>query len=141
MLRKFLTIGVAVLALASAGTAAANEKNSIQPAHVYFGTVQSGQHPVKIVKLLNRSGHTWDLTGFAIAGSGGYVFTLVSMDGTTCRSGETLKTGESCQIAIRVHTVRQGWFRSVLRATYSEGNQTSSAFFGSAELRAHVVAP
>jgi hypothetical protein len=139
--KKFVTIGVAVLALALAGTAAADVKNSIQPGHVYFGTVVSGQHPVKIVRLLNRSGHTWVLKQFTISGAGGYKFTVVKMDGTTCAVGETLKTGESCQIGVRVHTVQLGWFRAVLRAIYNQDRHKSSAYFGSASLEAHVVAP
>jgi hypothetical protein len=139
MHRKSTLAAVVIAALALAGTASANVANSIQPAHVYFGTVQSGDHPVKTVTLKNRSGHTWKLTKFSIAGSGGYVFTLVKMDGTTCLLGETIKTGVSCRLAIRLHTVRNGWWRSVLRVVYTQDGQSNSAFFGSAELRAHVV--
>jgi hypothetical protein len=129
---------VMIVMLALAASAFANQANSLQPAHVFYGQVTSGQHPVRMLTLKNRSGHTWKLSAFKVAGAGGSVFTAVSRDG--CVVGLSLKSGESCQFGVRVKATRLGWFRSVLRVCYTENGEKSSGFFGSAELRAHVVA-
>lgn len=129
---------VMLACLAIAASAFANGNNSLQPAHVYFGAVQSGQHPVKTLTLRNRSGHTWKIDRFAIAGAGGGVFTIVGQDG--CAVGLTLKTGESCRFGVRVKATRLGWFRSVVRVCYLQDGVRASQFFSSAELRAHLVA-
>lgn len=143
MNRGNLIIGglVGVLALLCVtGVAQANARNSIQPAHVYFGTVQSGQHPNRIATLHNGTGAPETINGIAINGSGGYVFTLAANTAALagqpyprCKVGMTLAAGARCAIDVRVHTVRAGWWRSVLRVTSTGGN------FNSAELRAHVV--
>ena len=135
--KRALIIGIAALAIA-APSAQANARNSLQPAHVFYGQVVSGQHPVRMLTLKNRSGHTWKLSAFKVAGAGGGIFTVVNRDG--CRAGLSLKSGESCQFGVRVKATRLGWFRSVLRVCYTENGVKSSGFFGSAELRAHVVA-
>jgi len=135
------SILAAVGLLATAGIAHANPENSMQPAHVYFGTVQSGQHPNKFVTLHNGTGVAETLKTIAVSGSGGYVFTLPAppvfseMTLFRCQEGMTLKPGARCLIDVRVHTTRAGWWRSVLRVVSTTG------WFNSSELRAHVVAP
>jgi hypothetical protein len=141
--RNHLIIGgiVAVIAaLCLAAVAQANTKNSMQPAHVYFGTVHSGHHPNMLVTLHNGTGAAETIKTVAISGSGGYVFTLAA--NTTllagqpyprCKPGLVLAAGARCAIDVRLHTVRPGWFRSVLRVVYTDG------WFNSSELRAHVI--
>jgi hypothetical protein len=136
------SIGTALLVLiATVGVAQANVRNSIQPAHVYFGTVQTGDHPNRLVTLHNGTGANETIETVAISGSGGYVFTLAANTALLkgagvprCRTGLVLAPGMRCALDVRVHTVRVGWWRSVLRVTSSQGN------FNSSELRAHVVA-
>src|SRR5690349_10923862 len=141
MNRKSLAAGVTIAALILPATAAANPANSIQPAHVYFGTVQSGDHPNRLVTLHNGTGAPETIKTVAISGAGGYVFTvaantalLASQPYPRCKTGMTLAAGARCAIDVRVHTVRAGWWRSVLRVTMTNG------WFNSSELRAHVVA-
>jgi len=139
--KRALTIGIAALAIA-APVAQANPANSIQPAHVYFGAVHSGSHPNRIVRLHNGTGALERITSIGVSGSGGGKFTLVGksalIDATLlprCVVGMRLGVGGSCVFDVRVHTTRVGWWRSVLGVHFDSGN------FGSAELRAHVVAP
>lgn len=135
-------LGVFVFALAVAATPShANVRNSFQPAHVYFGDVQAGQHPNRLAILHNGTGRVQRIATIGVSGSGGYVFTLsrntalLAASGLpTCRVGESLPVGARCAVDVRVHTVRPGWWRSVLRVTYAGG------VFNSAELRAHVIA-
>lgn len=137
-----LAMGVLTFATAFALTPAqANVRNSIQPAHIYFGTVQSGQHPNSLAVLHNGTGRARRIDVIGVSGAGGYVFTLVrnsallaSSGLPRCRAGLVMAAGARCAMDVRVHTVRPGWFRSVLRVTYRSG------LFNSAELRAHVIA-
>lgn len=141
MTRFIILAGCAFAVLASAATAAANIKNSIQPAHVYFGTVQAGDHPNKLVTLHNGTGKAQVINrSVAISGAGGYVFTTPTATAAIrssglpeCMLGTRLAPGARCVIDVRVHTVRAGWWRAVLRVVYADGT------FNSAELRAHVV--
>lgn len=123
-----------------AAPAAANPANSIQPAHIYFGDVSSGNHPNRLAVLHNGTGQRQRIDRIAVSGAGGYVFTLptntalLNSSGLrTCILGTVLAPGGSCAIDVRVHTLRPGWWRSVLRVVYVSG------VFNSAELRAHVV--
>lgn len=132
---------VAVAMLALTASAFANAKNSLQPAHVYFGQVTAGQHPNRLVTMHNGTGAPETIKTIAIAGSGGYVFTLAANTALLtqsglprCKPGLTLAPGARCAIDVRVHTSRGGWFRSVLRVVSTTG------WFNSSELRAHVVA-
>lgn len=141
MHRKFLAAAALAAALAAPAAAQANPANSIQPAHVYFGTVQSGSHPNRIVTLRNGTGAYQQIAGIRVAGSGGYVFTLpantalIQATGLPmCRVGMGLQPGARCVLDVRVHTIRAGWWRSVLSVVYGSGQ------FNSSELRAHVVA-
>jgi hypothetical protein len=118
--------------LAITGVASATSAdNSIQPSHLRFGDVTSGQHPVKVATLHNGTGAPQRIGTITIAGSGGYKFTLTGA--STCSVGERLANGETCSFAVRVHTSALGWWRSVLRVTYSSGWNNSSS------LQAHVV--
>lgn len=128
------------MCLAAAASAMANARNSMQPAHVYFGHVLTGHHPNRLVTLHNGTGTAETIKTIAIGGSGGYVFTLAA--NTTiladsglprCKDGMTLAAGARCALDVRVHTVRAGWWRSVLRVV------STSGWFNSSELRAHVV--
>lgn len=138
--RKTLSVGVAIAALAAPTVAQANPQNSFQPAHVYFGAVQSGTHPNKVAVLHNGTGAPRRIKTIAVSGSGGYVFTtpqntamLAATGLPACKVGMKLAAGARCAIDVRVHTVRVGWWRSVLSVVYGNG------WFNSAELRAHVV--
>jgi hypothetical protein len=133
---------VMVAALVFAATAYGDAKNSMQPAHVYFGTVVSGDHPDRLVTLHNGTGETQTIGTVGISGSGGYVFTLAAntpilarSDLPRCKPGLELPAGARCAIDVRLHTVRPGWFRSVLSVVYANG------WFNSSELRAHVMTP
>jgi len=132
-------IGVIAL-LCIAVVAQASVKNSIQPGKLVFGQVASGQHPNRIVTLHNGTGANRRIKTIGIAGSGGYVFTmpkntaaLAATGLPTCTVGMVLPAGARCAIDIRVHTVRVGWWRSVLRVVYRNG------WFNSGQLEAHVV--
>jgi len=132
--------GLMLVMLALAGSAFANAKNSLQPAHVYFGNVHSGQHPNRLVTLHNGTGAPQTIKRIGIAGSGGYVFTiaantalLAAQPYPRCTVGLELAPGERCAIDVRVHTVRAGWFRSVLSVVYATG------WFNSSELRVHMT--
>lgn len=138
------TITLAALALVAVAAvpvaASANARNSMQPAHVYFGAVKSGQHPNRIVTLHNGTGAPETVKAVAVAGAGGYVFTisantaaLAATNLPRCKPGLVLAAGARCAIDVHLHTVRVGWFRSVLRVTSTGGN------FNSSELRAHVI--
>jgi len=122
-----------------AAAAHANVQNSLQPAHVYFGRVPAGQHPNRLVTLHNGTGRQETIGRIGIAGAGGYVFTMVGRSALLtaspyprCVVGMTLAPGARCVIDVRVHTLRAGWWRSVLSVTTNTG-------FQSAELRAHVT--
>jgi hypothetical protein len=140
--RKFLVATVVVAVLAVAAAAYANAKNSMQPAHVYYGTVVSGQHPDRLITLHNGTGAPQTIDTVSISGSGGYVFTLAANTPLLadsglprCKPGLELPARASCAIDVRVHTLRPNWFRSVLSVVYTNG------WFNSSELRAHVVTP
>jgi hypothetical protein len=140
--RKFLAATVVAAVLVAAAAAYASAKNSMQPAHVYYGTVVSGDHPDRLITLHNGTGASQTIDTVDISGSGGYVFTLAAntpiLAGSglpRCKPGLVLPDGARCAIDVRVHTLRPSWFRSVLRVVYTNG------WFNSSELRAHVVAP
>lgn len=134
---------IAVLAVAAcvyAAEAVASAKNSIQPGRTFFGKVQSGTHPNRIVTLHNGTGANRRIRSISIAGSGGYVFTLASgpsqLEATglpECRVGMILPAGSKCALDVRVHTVRVGWWRSVLQIMYRNGWNNSGS------LEVHVV--
>jgi hypothetical protein len=114
----------------------------MQPAHVYYGTVVSGQHPDRLITLHNGTGAPQTIDTVSISGSGGYVFTLAANTPLLadsglprCKPGLELPARASCAIDVRVHTLRPNWFRSVLSVVYTNG------WFNSSELRAHVVTP
>jgi len=132
-------IGVIAL-LCIAVVAQASVKNSVQPGKLVFGQVVSGQHPNRLVTLHNGTGANRRIKTIGIAGSGGYVFTmpkntaaLAATGLPTCTVGLVLPAGAKCAIDIRVHTVRVGWWRSVLHIVYRNG------WFNSGSLEAHVV--
>jgi len=140
--RKFVAATVVAAVLVVAAAAYANAKNSMQPAHVYYGTVVSGQHPDRLITLHNGTGTAQTIDTVDISGSGGYVFTLVANTPLLadsglprCKPGLVLRDGGRCAIDVRVHTLRASWFRSVVSVVYTNG------WFNSSELRAHVVAP
>ena len=140
--RKFLAATVVAAVLVVAAAAYANANNSMQPAHVYYGTVVSGQHPDRLITLHNGTGTAQTIDTVDISGSGGYVFTLVANTPLLadsglprCKPGFELPARASCAIDVRVHTLRPNWFRSVLSVVYTNG------WFNSSELRAHVVTP
>ena len=142
MQRISLAATVIVAMLVFAGAAYGNVKNSMQPAHVYFGTVMSGDHPDRLITLHNGTGATQTIDTVNISGSGGYVFTLAANTPILadsglprCKPGLVLPDGARCAIDVRVHTLRPNWFRSVLSVIYTNG------WFNSSELRAHVVSP
>jgi hypothetical protein len=139
---KSLATTVIVAALVVAAPAYGNAKNSMQPAHVYYGTVVSGNHPDKLITLHNGTGATQTIDTVGISGSGGYVFTLAANTPILadsglprCKPALVLPAGARCAIDVRLHTLRPNWFRSVLSVVYASG------WFNSSELRAHVVAP
>jgi hypothetical protein len=138
--RKSIAATVIVATLVMAASAYGDVKNSMQPAHVYFGTVASGDHPDRLVTLHNGTGATQTIDTVDISGSGGYVFTLAANTPILansglprCKPGLELPAGARCAIDVRVHTLRPSWFRSVLSVVYANG------WFNSSELRAHVV--
>ncbi|HXD69643.1 MAG TPA: hypothetical protein VN615_07260 [Gaiellales bacterium] len=140
--RKLIAATVVAAVLVVAAAAYANTKNSMQPAHVYYGTVVSGQHPDRLITLHNGTGARQTIDTVDISGSGGYVFTLAANTQLLadsglprCKPGLVLPARASCSIDVRVHTLRPSWFRSVLSVVYTNG------WFNSSELRAHVVAP
>jgi hypothetical protein len=142
MAHRKLSIGIAALVatVALAATAQASVKNSIQPGKLVFGQVTSGQHPNRLVTLRNGTGQAQRIATIAIAGAGGYVFTspantalLEASPYPRCQVGLRLAPGARCVLDIRVHTVRVGWFRSVLRVVYQNG------WMNSGQLEAHVV--
>ena len=140
--RKFLAATVVAAVLVVAAAAYANANNLMQPAHVYYGTVVSGQHPDRLITLHNGTGTAQTIDTVDISGSGGYVFTLVANTPLLadsglprCKPGLVLRDGARCAIDVRVHTLRPSWFRSVVSVVYTNG------WFNSSELRAHVVAP
>jgi hypothetical protein len=140
-MKRALTIGIAVLAIAAPAAQAAPIDNSIQPGRLFFGTVQSGQHPNRLVTMRNGTGAAHRIGTIAIAGAGGYVFTspantalLQASPYPRCQVGLRLAPGARCVLDVRVHTVRVGWWRSVLRVAYQNG------WNNSAQLEAHVVA-
>ena len=55
MIRPITLAAVALLAAPAA--AQASPANALQPANVYFGTVQSGDHPTAFVTVKNVTGH------------------------------------------------------------------------------------
>lgn len=129
-------LGVSVYCSAALASAA----NSIQPGRTFFHTVHSGNHPNKLVVLHNGTGAPRRIATISIAGSGGYVFTLpvntpalASSGLPTCKVGMVLPAGGKCARDIRVHTVRVGWWRSVLRIAYRNGWNNSG------QVEAHVV--
>lgn len=131
---------LSVGAVVYAGTALGSVKNSVQPGRTFFHTVHSGDHPNRIVTLHNGTGANRRIARIAVSGSGGYVFTLPS--GTSellatglpeCRVGMILPAGSRCALDVRVHTVRVGWWRSVLQIVYRNGWNNSGS------LEAHVV--
>ena len=139
---KPLAATVIVAMLVFAGAAYGDVKNSMQPGHVYYGTVMSGDHPDRLITLHNGTGATQTIDTVDISGSGGYVFTLAANTPILadsglprCKPGLVLPDGARCAIDVRVHTVRPNWFRSVLSVIYTNG------WFNSSELRAHVVSP
>lgn len=135
-----IVAAIMLLALALAATAHANTRNSMQPAHLYFGEVVTGNHPNRLLTLHNGTGAAYTIDTVKISGAGGYVFTLAAntpllqQSGLTrCAPGVTLAPGARCAFDVRVHTTRAGWWRSVLSVVPSNGA------FNSAELSAHVV--
>ena len=140
---QILPAALAVLSLGAvvyAGSAVASADNSIQPGRTFFHTVHSGDHPNRIVTLHNGTGKLRRIGSIQIAGSGGYVFTIASgtalLDATglpECRVGLAIPAGGKCALDVRVHTVRVGWWRSVLSVVYRNG------WFNSGSLEAHVV--
>ncbi|HEY2868884.1 MAG TPA: hypothetical protein VGJ11_05215, partial [Gaiellales bacterium] len=76
--RKFLAATVVAAVLVAAAAAYASAKNSMQPAHVYYGTVVSGDHPDRLITLHNGTGASQTIDTVDISGSGGYVFTLAA---------------------------------------------------------------
>lgn len=131
-----LSIGAVVYA----GSAMASADNSVQPGRTFFHSVQSGTHPNRLVTLHNGTGANRRIGSIEISGSGGYVFTLASNSPLLssqslpeCRVGMILPAGSKCALDVRVHTVRVGWWRSVLGITYRNG------WFNSGSLEAHVV--
>lgn len=138
--KRALIIGIATLAIAAPIAQAAPSDNSVQPGRTFFGQVVSGDHPNKLVTLRNGTGAAHRIGTIAIAGAGGYVFTspantalLQASPYPRCVVGMRLAAGARCALDIRVHTVRVGWFRSVLRIVYRNG------WMNSGQLEAHVV--
>jgi hypothetical protein len=143
MHHKKLTAAVTIAALAIAAPVAqaAPSDNSIAPGRTFFGQVTSGQHPNRLVTLHNGTGKAHRIATIGISGSGGYVYTLpmntalIQASGLPmCRVGLRLAAGAKCALDVRVHTVRAGWWRSVLRVAYANGWNNSG------QLEAHVVA-
>jgi hypothetical protein len=139
---KSLAVTAIVALLVVAAPAYGNATNSMQPAHVYYGTVVSGNHPDKLITLHNGTGATQTIDTVGISGAGGYVFTLAANTSILansglprCKPGLVLPAGARCAIDVRLHTLRPNWFRSVLSVVYMNG------WFNSSELRAHVVSP
>jgi hypothetical protein len=134
MKRTILGLSIALVALSSVvGVAAANQRNSIQPAHVYYGTLTLGEHANKLVTVHNGTGQQQVIETITFAGAGGRIFTN-PVAKSTCHLGTVLTPGARCQLDVRANAKRVGWHRSVLRVIYASG------VFGSAELRVHVVA-
>jgi hypothetical protein len=133
MKRTIIGLSIAIAVLSSVGVAAANQRNSIQPAHVYFGTLLQGSHANKLVTVHNGTGVTQRIALITFAGAGGRIFTN-PVAKSTCKLGTVLAPGARCQLDVRANAKRVGWHRSVLRVIYASG------VFGSAELRVHVVA-
>lgn len=132
----------AVMATLAVATAAqANPRNSVQPGRTFFGQVTSGDHPNRLVTLHNGTGAPRVIGTIAIAGGGGFKFTLaantpiLAKSGLPrCTEGTRLAAGARCALDVRVHTVKVGWFRAVLRIVYRNG------WMNSGSLEAHVVA-
>ena len=134
---NILLVAAAVaIGLAAAGGALASTKNAIQPAHVYFGTVVSGDHPNTLVTLHNGTGRAHKLRVIGFAGANRYKFTNPTRP-STCKEGMILAAGATCTIDIRVHTEKVGWWRTALSVRY---RPLKDARYWTAEVSAHVVA-
>lgn len=140
MTRSMLT-GAALLLLLIPASASASPANALQPANVYFGEVQSGQHPTHAITVKNVTGHNQTLRRFDLAGAGGRKFTL-TWTHATCRVGTLLHPGESCSIVVRVATSKPEYWQSTVSVYYGRPlafkRGTRGQFNGS--VYAHVVA-
>lgn len=113
---SLLLAAVATLAVA-APASASNKDNAIQPSPVYFGKVDSGQHPKKMLSVKNVTGHNQTLRRFDLAGAGGNKFVL-TWTHASCRLGTLLKPGESCSLVVRVKTERPEYWQTTLSVYY-----------------------
>ena len=140
MIRKTITLA-AVALVATAGTAQASPANALQPANVYFGTVQSGDHPTTFVTVKNVTGHNQTLRRFDLAGAGGRKFTL-TWNGATCRAGMRLAPKQTCLLKVRVATTKPEFWQTTLSVYYGRPLSFHKGGRGqfNGSVYAHVVA-
>lgn len=114
---RTLIITVLALLVAFGGTAQASAANALQPANVYFGTVQAGDHPTATITVTNHTGRNQFIRGFMLAGSGGNKFSN-TWASATCYTGLNLRNGESCTLVVRVVTDHPEFWQSVQEVIY-----------------------
>lgn len=141
MTRTSLIVAAVVAAIAAGAPAAnASPANALQPANVYFGKVQSGNHPTAAVTLKNVTGRNQYIRRFDLAGAGGGKFTL-TWGAATCYAGLNLKPGDTCTVVVRVKTTRPEYWQTTLSVYYGpriHARPARGQFNGS--VYAHVVA-
>lgn len=118
MKRTTVLLAALVAALAIApGASAAPKDNAIQPSPVYFGAVQSGQHPTKTLTVKNVTAKKVWIHSFGLAGAGGGKFTNTWRT-ATCTTGLGLRPGQTCTIVVRVKTTRPEFYTTVQEVSY-----------------------
>lgn len=139
-MKKLLIIPLLGAALIPSA-AQANPNTALQPANVYFGKVQSGQHPTAIITLRNPTSRNQYIRRFSLAGAGGNKFRL-TWGGVTCHTMLNLLPGDSCTLRVRVATERPEFWQTTLMVVYGPRIMARPArgqFNGS--VYAHVIAP
>jgi len=138
MIRPITLAAVALLAAPAA--AQASPANALQPANVYFGTVQSGDHPTAFVTVKNVTGHNQHLRRFDLAGAGGRKFTL-TWNGATCSVNMLLAPKETCLLKVRVATEKPEYWQTTLSVYYGRSTAFHKGGRGqfNGSVYAHVV--
>ena len=118
MKHRMTLAALAAVALALPASAQASPAdNAIQPSPVYFGAVQSGQHPTKTLTVKNVLDHKVWIHSFGLAGAGGGKFTNTWAH-ATCTTGLGLRPGQTCTIVVRVKTTKPEFYTTVQEVSY-----------------------
>ena len=143
MHRTITALVVAVgLMVAAPATMASSQDNAIQPSPAYFGKVVAGTHPVKLLRVTNRTGRQERIRKFILAGAGGGKFSL-TWKTATCRVNMLLKNKESCTVAVRVVTNVPEFWETNLQINYGRSTHYRHGRRGqwNGFVFANVVAP